>query len=131
MRFECTQCGECCRFEHPDSVVWVTRDEVEEIAALLGVPLAEVERQTFRTEGRRSIRGDADGWCPFLDRATKRCKVYAARPAQCRSFPFWPSIVGRPGGMEAAAKRCEGIGCGEVIPESEIRLRMQEAPPGL
>lgn len=31
--------------------------------------------------------------CIFLDTDTNQCQIYEARPAQCRTYPFWPSIV--------------------------------------
>ena len=31
--------------------------------------------------------------CIFLDKHTNQCQIYEARPTQCRTYPFWPSIV--------------------------------------
>jgi Fe-S-cluster containining protein len=31
--------------------------------------------------------------CIFLDTGTNQCRIYEARPTQCRTYPFWPSIV--------------------------------------
>lgn len=130
VRFECTQCGDCCRFG-PDAVVWVSREEVERIANHLGVDVAAVAARTRRDEGRRTIIPDADGICPFLDRQTNACTVYAARPDQCRSYPFWPSLVLFPASWEAEKQRCEGIGRGELISPEEITRRLRDAPHGL
>ena len=32
------------------------------------------------------LRRDADGWCTYLDRDTRRCSIYENRPQTCRSF---------------------------------------------
>lgn len=31
--------------------------------------------------------------CIFLDGEGKMCTIYAARPVQCRTYPYWPSII--------------------------------------
>ena len=36
LRFSCTQCGKCC--SGAPGYVWVTKDEIEQIAAFLGRP---------------------------------------------------------------------------------------------
>ncbi len=48
------------------------------------------------------------------------CSVYSARPAQCRSYPFWPSLLHSPESWQQEAGYCEGIGRGPVVPPESI-----------
>ena len=36
------------------------------------------------------------------------CTVYAARPCQCRTYPFWPYMLLNSAAWENAAKDCPG-----------------------
>ena len=31
--------------------------------------------------------------CIFLEKDTKRCTIYESRPVQCRTYPYWPTII--------------------------------------
>lgn len=31
--------------------------------------------------------------CVFLEPDGKQCSIYEARPVQCRTYPFWPTIM--------------------------------------
>lgn len=107
------------------SVVLVSPEEIAAISTYLGRPI-----QTQTTWGGESLRA-AGGWCEFCDPNTKQCTVYAARPAQCRTFPFWPANTNDPMAWTLAAMSCEGIGRGELISEEEITARIRAAPAGL
>jgi Fe-S-cluster containining protein len=51
------------------------------------------------------------------------CLVYPSRPLQCRTFPFWDSIVCSPGAWEKAAAGCPGMGQGELYSMARIEER--------
>ena len=116
LRFECTQCGACCTQRGTYSHVYVNDEEVAGLAQLLGVPRATFRRRyTFiDSSGWRQLRFD-QGACTFLDAASGRCRVYAARPVQCRTFPYWPELFGPRGWTKEAKTLCEGLGRGEVV----------------
>jgi Fe-S-cluster containining protein len=61
------------------------------------------------------------------------CTVYAARPLQCRTFPFWPSILVSAAAWEVAKSGCPGMGRGLLAGPAEIeaRLAAQDAEPVL
>ena len=61
------------------------------------------------------------------------CSAYAARPLQCRTFPFWPSILDSAAAWELAKSGCPGMGQGPLMGREEIeaRLAAQEAEPVL
>jgi Fe-S-cluster containining protein len=49
------------------------------------------------------------------------CTVYQSRPLQCRTFPFWESIVCSAKAWEAAAGSCPGINSGQPRSYEEIK----------
>jgi Fe-S-cluster containining protein len=48
--------------------------------------------------------------------------VYEDRPAQCRTWPFWMSIVASRQSWEVAGRTCPGINTGPLIPPERIRI---------
>lgn len=128
LRFSCTQCGSCCT--GPSGYVKFTDDEAEAMAAKLGMPLDEFMRTyTHETPMGRSLteRETEFGFdCVFLDRESVPgkavCSLYDARPAQCRTWPFWTSNLSSEHAWRRAAMECPGIDRGsKVTPPAEIR----------
>ncbi len=121
LRFECTGCGECCS-GGPDYYVFLTEREAEAIRRHLGLTAAWFKRRYLRRtpEGDRVINNQGGGRCVFLTR-DNRCTVYAVRPLQCRTYPFWPEVVESRAQWRVEARRCEGIDRGQVIPLARIR----------
>jgi Fe-S-cluster containining protein len=123
LAFECTRCGNCCTGD--PGYVWVTDEELATIAKFLGQPLQEVrELYSRKARGRRSLREKNNGDCVFFDRQ-KGCTIYAVRPPQCRTWPFWDSNVATPDDWERTCRVCPGSGQGEVIPVEEISRRLK------
>jgi len=102
LRFQCTQCGNCCT--GAPGYVWVNQQEIEALAAAVGeTDLAVFEAKYVRKVGtRKSLKEFGNGDCVFFDGQTRRCTVYAQRPRQCRTWPFWDSNVRTP---ERGSKR--------------------------
>ena len=67
-----------------------------------------------RLEDGDLVAADNAGTCIFLD-AGGQCGIYAVRPVQCRTYPFWPELVGSEAVWQREARRCEGINRGEVV----------------
>ena len=65
-----------------------------------------------RVGERLSLREGANGACCLLE-GLSECSVYDARPDQCRSFPYWPSILAGGEALGEAAAYCPGL---EVLP---------------
>jgi len=119
LNFTCTQCGNCCTGE--PGVVWIEDDEIRQIAELLELSTGEVRLFHTRLVGNRvSLREFANGDCTFLDPATRRCRVYAARPRQCRSWPFWKSNLATVETWRDTQRVCPGIGQGAFVSLDEI-----------
>lgn len=105
--FNCHRCGHCCSVGH--GRVWIDAEEIDNLAAACGQqPAAFVARQVVQVGDRLSLREKSNGCCALLEDGN-RCTVYAARPAQCRTFPFWPELLADPGALESAAGYCPGI----------------------
>ncbi|MBZ0071825.1 MAG: YkgJ family cysteine cluster protein [Thiohalobacteraceae bacterium] len=124
LRFQCTECGRCCS-GGGDYHVFLKRGEAEAIRTLLGLSRLWFRRRYLRYlgSGELTIALRRDGRCSFLD-ARGRCRVYAARPTQCRTYPFWPEVLRSRGAWRAEATRCEGIDRGTVVPLAQVRAAL-------
>lgn len=105
------------------------------MAQALGVDLS-----TFLSRYARKIRG---GWslqerrssqgmdCIFLTRDEQGragCSVYAVRPTQCRTWPFWDENLESPEAWDDARERtpCPGMGEGPLISVESIISRLNQ-----
>jgi Fe-S-cluster containining protein len=70
-----------------------------------------------------SLKEKSNFDCVFWNQG---CTVYRARPAQCRTFPFWPVVLGSPEAWEIAATGCPGMNTGKLYSRSEIEERLAE-----
>jgi len=124
LRFKCTGCGQCCSGD-PDYYVFLSAREAEAIRRLLEVTPGWFKRRYLSRvpEGELVINNQGGGRCVFLD-GDNRCRVYAARPLQCRTYPFWHEVVESRAGWRREARRCEGIDNGGVVPLSRIRAQL-------
>lgn len=99
LTFRCTACGNCCRALRvavtaadvarltaatgraaSDLVQWLSADEVD----MTGEPQSFVELRVGR---RLMVLAHAGQGCALLS-AASLCSAYAARPLDCRAFPF-------------------------------------------
>ncbi len=136
LKFECTQCGNCCT--GPEGVVWVTDEEAAAIAAYLDMPFNEfIENHTRLVGIRRSLNEVPTSFgndCEFLDRkklpGKAVCGVYLARPSQCRTWPFWPENLTSRRAWEAVKRRtpCPGMNEGRLYPIEHIRIQRNASP---
>ncbi|MEM1109674.1 MAG: YkgJ family cysteine cluster protein [Planctomycetota bacterium] len=142
LRFECTQCGGCCT--GAPGFVWFGDDEAQAMADAVGVDLREFyQRYCKRKFGRWTldeVRYQRDKYdCVFLERDAKgngRCSIYAVRPTQCRTWPFWDSNLSSPRAWAAAAQDCPGMKLpneqgGNFVPIEKIRIELAKNPRGL
>lgn len=124
LRFECTGCGECCRSRGRKSFVYTALDERRRLAQHLGMRTSAFTRKYCeKSSGFWHLKDPASD-CLFLDGA--RCTVYAARPSQCRTFPFWQENLDSRGWTAEVKRDCEGIGRGRRYSRDEIGLRLLE-----
>lgn len=124
LRFDCTRCGKCCSGS-PEEQVFLFPGEAERIRRHLSLSGAWFRRRYLdRYEGDPVLRLRDDGSCVFLGK--DGCRIYRARPLQCRSYPFWPEIVKNRRNWQAEARACEGIGRGEPVDIQLIEDYLQQ-----
>jgi hypothetical protein len=119
LRFSCTGSGKCCTVHGDYAYVFVSRREERAIAEHLDVPLRQLRRQhTYRPgPGPRSLRFP-DGKCTFL--RGRQCSIYAVRPRQCRTWPFWEENLDPEVWEREVAPFCPGVGHGRLYAAEEI-----------
>jgi Fe-S-cluster containining protein len=128
LSFSCTLCGNCC--SGPAGYVIVSDAEVSALAKRLGISERTfIDEYTHKTSEGRSLnekktKGGLD--CIFLDRdkipGKAVCGVYEDRPVQCRTWPFWPSVVKSKSTWERAKRTCPGIDTGKKHTLVQIRI---------
>jgi hypothetical protein len=129
LRFTCTQCGNCCT--GPPGYVWISNEEIRRLAGHLRISAQEVIEKYCRKVGDkyslnevRNSSGEYD--CIFLKEEKvadknglvhrkRSCTIYAARPLQCRTWPFWDGNLQSPQRWKHAAARCHGMNFGSRI----------------
>ena len=123
LRFECTQCGDCCT--GAPGYVWVNGEEIAEMANLVtSGDVPEFERKFVRKVGvRKRLVEFPNGDCVFFDGKARRCTIYSARPRQCRTWPFWDSNLRRPEDWKQTCQVCPGSGKGQLYQLDEIETQ--------
>jgi Fe-S-cluster containining protein len=106
-RFRCRRSGNCCA--RPEGVVRVTPEDVERMAAHLGMDEAGFRSRYVAAAGDRLAEGLGQR-CVFLeDGREAHCRIYPVRPERCRTWPFWPELRDSPEALRAARRLCPGI----------------------
>ena len=119
LRFQCTQCGDCC--SGAEGYVWVNQEEINAMAARIGMaPDAFEAKHVKRVGVRRSLKERPGGDCVLLDEKTRKCTAYEERPRQCKTWPFWDSNIRTPEAWAEAAEACPGCDKGNLVPLETI-----------
>jgi Fe-S-cluster containining protein len=131
MRFECQKgCTKCCEQQ---GFVYLTEDDIPRLAAYLGMTVPAFEqRYVYRTKNQRRLRVPRHAQCEFLHEGG--CSVHPAKPLQCRSFPYWPELVGNKKNWKKTAAWCPGIDKGDLVNiqvARDIAEEMRAGHPGL
>jgi Fe-S-cluster containining protein len=113
LRFTCTGCGDCCT--GAPGFVWVNREEIEALARKLNLTPEKFEELYVRRVGiRKSLVEYDNGDCVFFDSHSRKCKVYEARPRQCKTWPFWHSNLLSEETWRQTCEACPGSGKGKL-----------------
>ncbi len=124
LRFKCTMCGKCCTGQ--PGYIWVTVDEIQEMANLLNIPKDKFIRMYIRTVNQRYSlieKKSTPHDCMLL--LDNKCLVYEKRPKQCRTFPWWKQNLESKEQWEKTAEICEGINDdAPVVALSEIEKNL-------
>jgi Fe-S-cluster containining protein len=106
--------------------VRVTDEEIDGLARRLGLRDFEFRAMYTRTlrRGDVSLRETRDRECVFFDRALG-CRVYEDRPRQCRTWPFWRSVVHSSERWCEEAEHCPGMNSGPLHAAQRIELTLR------
>jgi Fe-S-cluster containining protein len=129
MRFECQSgCTACCEQQ---GFVYLTEEDIPRLAEYVKLAVAAFEeRYVYRTKNLRRLRVPRHAQCEFLKEGG--CSVHPAKPLQCRTFPYWPELVGNKKNWAKTGTWCPGIGQGELVNITmarEVAAEMREAHP--
>ena len=89
--YACDRCpAYCCSYPR----IVVKEDDIDRLAEHFGIDRTTARRRFTKRgwePGERVLRHQWDeifeSVCRFLDRGSRRCKIYEARPTVCRDYP--------------------------------------------
>lgn len=123
VKFECQGSGRCCVSRGQYGYVYLTIEDRRALAKNLQLTTAAFTRKFCEKEGGIWKLRDFDENCRFLD--GKRCGVYEARPVQCRTWPWWPEVMGAKSWAREVAAYCPGVGKGRTWTREEIEKNLE------
>lgn len=121
LRFSCTRCSACCRYE--SGFVFLSERDLSRLAAACQMKYTDLVKTYCRwVPSERggeclSLKEKSNYDCIFWNQG---CTVYESRPLQCSTFPFWRRLVSSPEAWEMAASCCPGIGSGDLHSRERI-----------
>ncbi len=132
LRFSCTRCSACCRFD--PGFVFLSDLDINRLAQALQMHYTDFIETYCRWipagggYDQLSLKERSNYDCIFWKDG---CTVYDARPLQCRTYPFWSSIVLERESWEAVKAECPGIDQGQWHSKEEIEelLQLREKDP--
>ena len=133
LKFSCTECGYCCR-EEP-GYVFLSKNDLQNLQTHLSLDRTTLIDTYCRTVDlgnfkMLSLKENKNNDCIFLNK--NGCQVYNARPLQCRSYPFWATLMDDKDSWLEESKSCPGIGQEKLHSAEEIEhwiyLRRRENP---
>jgi Fe-S-cluster containining protein len=125
VRFECQGSGRCCVSRGEFGFVYLTLEDRKRMGKLLKISTGEFTRRyTAKTDGVYHVKDAKGPDCLFLK--NNRCEVYEARPVQCRTWPFWPEVMGAKTWAKEVKAFCPGVGKGKTVSAQDIRATLAE-----
>ncbi|GJQ60546.1 MAG: hypothetical protein SCALA701_33470 [Candidatus Scalindua sp.] len=103
-------------------MVRVDREDIEKISSYLNVDQESFAKQFLRiVDGSISLREYPNGDCFMYENG---CKIYTARPLQCRTFPFWKSNLTEKVQWKKQKRTCPGMDRGRLHTDREIEKNL-------
>lgn len=125
IRFECQGSGRCCMSRGSYGYVYMTLKDRQRMAKVLGLSTSAFTRKYCEvTDGWHHLKNPSEA-CIFL--TGTRCDVYEGRPAQCRTWPFWPENMNAKVWQKEIAAFCPGVGKGKLHSAEEIERQLKES----
>ena len=138
LKFSCTRCSNCCR--HDPGHVFLSQNDLSRLEAAFNSAHEEFISTWCRwipSAGgmeKLSLKEASNYDCIFWSEEKGEnggCSVYEARPLQCRSFPFWDTVLVSPAAWKDVGMDCPGMDRGSFHSSEVIKnwLDMQENEP--
>ena len=123
-RCKAPECSACCSGQRGEGYVWLNADEMETIAGFIGIDFDKFTRKYIRqVDYAFSLVEQPNHDCVFLKDGG--CSIYEVRPTQCRTYPYWPSIVKSRQSWAKEAEQCPGIGDETFVPGEEVANQLE------
>gem|GEM_PF-157481 len=127
LRFECTQCSLCCRFE--PGYVFLSEKDIKDISTGLNIkPNTFIDKYCrvviTETGMRLSLKEKSNYDCIFWKNGG--CTIYSFRPLQCRSYPFWQASLKTEQTWNQLEESCPGINRGRLNSKELIEYWLEK-----
>ena len=124
VRFECQGSGKCCLSRGEYGFVYLTDQDSRRMARHLKLSKKDfLQKYGQQTDGHWHLRHPEKD-CEFLKMG--RCSVYAARPVQCRTWPFWPENMQAKTWNQEITPFCAGVGKGKIVSPETIQKNLDQ-----
>ncbi len=121
IRFQCQGSGKCCTSHGEYGFVFMNIEDRRRMAKTLKMSTSAFTRKHCEiSNGFYHLKENPkEPDCRFLE--GKRCGVYEGRPAQCRTWPFWPDVMNAKTWKKEVVTFCPGINKGPLITANKIQ----------
>jgi hypothetical protein len=121
LRFKCQRCSSCCI--GTPGLVFLTKNDLCALSKKMEMPIKDFVVAYCRIipymDGYYlSLQENSDFSCVLW--AERGCVAYDSRPLQCRTYPFWPSVLETRRTWVIESTDCPGIEKGALIDPFEI-----------
>lgn len=124
VQFECQGSGKCCVSRGEYGYVYLTPKDRRAMAKHFGLSVREFSKTYCDKDSNGFWKvNDFTKACRFLE--NKQCKVYEARPTQCRTWPFWPEVMSAKAWSKEVSAYCPGVRKGRIWSKQEIEKQLK------
>ena len=120
IKFKCQGSANCCISRGNHGYVFLSQKDLSRLSIYFKVTKDFFKSFFCQTTDNflhlKEIK--KNGECIFLNK--KKCTVYAARPTQCRTWPFWPENMKPKVWNNEVLNFCPGIGKGKFLNKKKI-----------
>mgnify|MGYP000993850290 CR=1 FL=1 len=121
LNFSCKQCSYCCR--HEPGFVYLSKNDLTKLCTWFKLNAVDFCKKYCRWvyyyDGTEvlCLQEKENYDCIYWD---KGCIIYEARPVQCKTYPFWSTILKDKETWDNEADFCPGINKGTLHSAEEI-----------
>ena len=125
IRFECQGSGNCCSSRGEYGYVYMSHEDRVNAAKFFRISEDNfIKAHCQNVDGFYALKDNPAGPdCIFLK--DKKCSIYAARPTQCRTWPFWPETMSAKKWKKDIESFCPGVNKGRLYSEEEITATVE------